>query len=830
MTLAAWWDEPGREAQRVNLFALLIITLAGIGNLLWGESTLANHGFVWDGVKYGQIALGFPQNFLAGEVISYYASRSLPSVLVNLGLRVVGSPINPDSVWRGFQVYNLVLLIASAWLWGRCLDLWELSATGRWLAWIGLYLNVAIAKLYFYTPVLTDQTAFFLGVALLYSYLRRQHGLMLLVGLLGAFSWSVSLHLALIVFVLTPAQAVSPYPATPAPHGLNRLLATGLATALTITTLAGYLLGTYQWLETHPTPLHAFVPLSIALLAGYLFIMLSSLLNSAQLFDYAWISRTLRPWGRLALAIPIYLLLSRAPAWIGAPSPGALSLPGVLFLTLQSSILYPGVFLISQWIVYGPLLLLVAAHWRAFVAATHREGLAATILIIIAGLFVCLGQSRFWINLLPWVILVLARILAERRWTGIQISGLAVLSFAASKCYVPFNAPPLNPQGPLLELPAQWVLMHYGSFISRDNYLLHMAGSAAAALLLWLLLRSAPGSGQQTEPAGRAWLLPLSLALMLFLAEGVSALRGGIFPPARTPVQTVALMQPIVHSATQTFTTPPGSALTLWPALYNELGYRGPYPEELGSSETPRLLLLQDLTTMPDERLFRWTVAGRLQQRADRNGQPLEVITAVNRAGDAPDSYLVYLQTEGLVLDPQHVVLISHPGDLADFQTHRWLEVDANGLPLRVQTTLELLDYRSQPLDPERFWYYRLPVLRQIAPFVAAARALTPPLPADTPELADALERYLRVIEASDALSRAAGADFHLLLLDCEGAVGLPSASELAQMSAERIGAEPVADLSGVQESQPRCNVGSGFALADEARLTDLLYEISARP
>jgi hypothetical protein len=77
----------------------------------------------------------------------------------------IAKPSDRDII-NGFRAYNLALLILAVVIWQKITEEMKLSPLGRWAAYIGLFVNVFVLKLYFYRPVFTDQTAFVLGVLL----------------------------------------------------------------------------------------------------------------------------------------------------------------------------------------------------------------------------------------------------------------------------------------------------------------------------------------------------------------------------------------------------------------------------------------------------------------------------------------------------------------------------------------------------------------------------------------------------------------------------------------------------------------------------------------
>ena len=121
----------------------------------------------------------------------------------------------------------------------------------------------------------------------------------------------------------------------------------------------------------------------------------------------------------------------------------------------------------------------------------------------------------------------------------------------------------------------------------------------------------------------------------------------------------------------------------------NSLGYRG---EEFAAEKghAVRILAVGDEATFgwggPDEDSYPAQLQTFLTERFPE--KRWQVINAGLIAGDAPDTYYLYLKREGLALEPDLILLGLFVRDDLDSDTaprHEWIEQDVDGLPLRIR-------------------------------------------------------------------------------------------------------------------------------------------------
>ncbi len=160
-----------------------------------------------------------------------------------------------------------------------------------------------------------------------------------------------------------------------------------------------------------------------------------------------------------------------------------------------------------------------------------------------------------------------------------------------------------------------------------------------------------------------------------------------------------------VHSATE-FSIP---------IRINSLGYRGGEFDPC-KREQFRILVVGDSFTFGHGCTAAETYASVLERALTGacGGREVEVINAGYAACNYPDTYYLYLKKIGLELEPDLVIVGFFIGNDVDRQGksfHEWVEVDREGLPLRIAGTSAHVE-DGYWIGDRRALRYRLPVVR----------------------------------------------------------------------------------------------------------------------
>jgi hypothetical protein len=492
---------------------VLLMLVIGVVNILLAERLTVNNGLGWDGVLYGKWAKDFYNTVVVQGIPDYYTQRFLPSAIVHYSMRLFRVPFDNWHVIHAFDVYNLVLLVICSYVWGLTADRLSISNKGKWLGFFFLFLNYAILKNNVYHSVLTDTSAFTLGLLTFYFFLADNVAGLLIVILLGGFTWPTVpvLGAMLLVFPrsnpatsVNLATSVKLHPARewplltkePAPYRLNLWLAalTSLVFLLALLRLTDHRLTERIALFVGILRIDtAVVYLSVAAVVGYLFFGLLRLLDSRGLFNVRTLLQSVS-WVRVIAVLPVLagIVVLRHLVSNGEIA-GWPSTSSFVIYTLLCSLTDPLIFLVSHVIYFGPAIILLVLFWRQFCESLRSFG-PGMVAFMLANLFLSINpQSRFQINVAP-VVLILIVSLGDRTFLKNQsLVFWFLLSVFYSKVWYKFNTAPQIDDGTmtsLLNFPLQHYFMNSGPWMSQKMYYVQGAVVLVTGVVIYVLTRS----------------------------------------------------------------------------------------------------------------------------------------------------------------------------------------------------------------------------------------------------------------------------------------------------------------------------------------------------
>ena len=182
--------------------AAVFTLIFGLIMVHFGEKVALRGGKGWDGVTFVYYAQNF-DSLISNRLINteirdgdltltHKVNRFFPSMIVNFAIRVSGQTLNTPNIIRTFDYYNTLCLIITVLFIGLIGDKFQFKEKNKWLLWVFLILNFAIAKRGYYEPALSDTTALMLSVGLIAFWAKNDWkgtvGL-ISVAIVGAFCW-----------------------------------------------------------------------------------------------------------------------------------------------------------------------------------------------------------------------------------------------------------------------------------------------------------------------------------------------------------------------------------------------------------------------------------------------------------------------------------------------------------------------------------------------------------------------------------------------------------------------------------------------------------------
>jgi hypothetical protein len=446
--------------------AALVLTLTC---LLTVERVQVGNGFGWDGVVYGNWARHFYEEVVVTRVDAYHVQRILPAAVVHYSMRLLGVRRTDAAILRAFGLYAVAMLTLAAWAWCGIARKLELSLAGKWLGFVGLFVNYTALKYVYYVPAGTEATAYALGTLMLWAYLCDRPLALAVMILLGAFDWPACLQVGVLLLIFPHTD--------PSPRGIRSVpRAVPVAAAGVLTAAAAVWM--YAVLRTPPTLQNVFVepqyidpyrpalPLSAAISLAYLCLGAFPLLDWDRLYDLRWLFARRHVLSAMLVGAGA-LILQAAQRALSVPAPFE-PLSVVLRQTVFASVVEPAVFLVAHIAFFGPMFLLVMFLWKETCRHLHDAGMGVTLAVFLGLLLSLNSQSRFLINMFPLLLPFVVKAADARRWGAAPYALMLLSSVALSKVWFTINTGPFT--GRLHEFPDQGLFMTHGPWISPKMY------------------------------------------------------------------------------------------------------------------------------------------------------------------------------------------------------------------------------------------------------------------------------------------------------------------------------------------------------------------------
>ncbi|GIV34768.1 MAG: hypothetical protein KatS3mg031_2303 [Chitinophagales bacterium] len=497
-------------SKRVGHLLLLSVVsfLLAIGtwNFFYAEQVDLFDGYGPDGLMYGgRNFINLEARIIKGNLKDLIYRRCLPMLVVRSGMRIAGVPVMPEkkyalgpghftchNVLVAYKIYNFIiyLLIVAALVF-LCHSL-ACSPLQTAACLILVLVNFANLKRFFLEPVSLDPSILLHAILLLAFYLRKN---MLLLALTAIAGFAIN------EFNAYAGLLLCAFPFKPLPINSSSLSLKSFLSASVAGIIAAIAVYTY-FLPFCPDPLESppiryLFPLSVALLAAFVFLAmffllrdldLSSLLNPAALSTLQW--RVLLPVLLIFIAYRVFSYFMAKEEWFVCQSSGPIR-------HLIAAIVYgaarPLGHVVAFTMYFGSSLILTAFFYRKFATRIHALGLPIFLLVLI-GIPLALNthsrQLMFYSVLLP---AVLCPLINFKPW---QVVALLFINLGLSKFWVKIN--PLGTdlflealkQGnriALISPPLQKYYVNFGVWISDENYFFWLGITAAVGLFLALV-------------------------------------------------------------------------------------------------------------------------------------------------------------------------------------------------------------------------------------------------------------------------------------------------------------------------------------------------------
>ena len=463
----------------------MLATLAGIIIFLSfvSERIFASDGLGYDGGVYGYIAIRF-QDYLHGEFKELllpgnaFYNRFLLSALCHYTLQVLGADLNTPNVITFFRIYEAIVLFGTGLLWCSVSDFLGLGHRGKWWGFLGLFGNYAVLKYAFYYPVLMDVSALFLGLALLHCYLTRRNILLATTIGISFFVWPMATLMGLLLLMAPRSEPSYAPPQIDRTYTIISVIAVALLLVPKLLPPAT--------MTSAPT-FRSALPLSVAIVACYLFVafrsllprLLSAVMDCAR--DKNFLLRCLALIG-LALLLPLF-------STIFSPLK-ALSMATTYFSSMiNNSINRPAESFVAIILYFGPIMIFAAYFFRPFLHQCRSFG-AGYFFVMLLLVFQSLNPlSRQMIAGLPFFIVPIAMVLDRVSFPSGFVNFFVAASLLISKVWM-LNNIGIDTSLPGEGNPTYWTryTSSTGWWMTDEAYLIQAVLCIVGVLLLIIYL------------------------------------------------------------------------------------------------------------------------------------------------------------------------------------------------------------------------------------------------------------------------------------------------------------------------------------------------------
>lgn len=479
-----------------------LVWLAPFFLFIWGlisiyffEHIPVNNGFGWDGRLYGNLAQNFEEILQSKSLEAYSVQRIFPSMVIYYFTDFLSIPHTVENVVSGFLIYTLVLITACGLLWVLIAKELKLSNYEMWLGYILLFLNYPVLKWFFYNPVSTDSTAFFLGMLMLYAGLKRYSIVLVLSLVITFFTWPAGIVTS-ILLILFPFRKLDVSFAKPNSTVLNNILPYIFIVLFTIILICVIYFTKLESGKGMVWYLNLLISSVLVIVFGY-FVFIPFI----RAIDYSnLLFESIKPHFIIKILVIGTLLIMLG--WLKGniyndEVPANFDFTGLIVNIFTYSIELPFKFLVAHTVFWGPAFLLLILFFHEVFVRVFNSGFG---IIFISLYFIFLGldsESRILMNtypfLIPFLLLSLRESLIKNK--SYLLLFLILCSVLFSKLWVRINMANDYVVGNY-DFPIQRYFMQHGPWMLPSVYIINII---TILILGFILLKFFPAKFEKLK-------------------------------------------------------------------------------------------------------------------------------------------------------------------------------------------------------------------------------------------------------------------------------------------------------------------------------------------
>ncbi|MES2593555.1 MAG: hypothetical protein V4608_16850 [Bacteroidota bacterium] len=461
-----------------------LIFYYGTFYILFGEKYPFNGGLSTDGYVFGTFIPDFTKSYFFD---SYYVQRILPSFLVSIFFKILSINSVIANIYIAFQILNLLSIVITCYYFKRILLWFKITFKNQLLAFTLLLLNFGVIKYPFYMPVMTDTFAMMLSTILLFCYIKNDIKGMVFTTLMLAFTWPMGYYHGLLLLALP--ISILPFQK---PLKIQKNLIYGGFT-IYILFLSLYLVfikkmdNTVLYVSKIDRNLLFISITGIALL----YFFFAKLFFNKTLLDISLFFKKLK-YERVLVSLGVFAIVTAIVYFLNPNPTPKYTTVQVLTDPIIYALIKPLISLVADTSYFGVVVCLLMIFWNDFckIMSQMGWGIAAAIGLNLF-LFGITPQSRHLINILPWVIVFLAKALNKYSFSNRFYIVVGLLSFVASKIWLLLNIYHIWPhltfdRNGCLGFPDQILWMNIGPWMNEQMY--YVQGGVMLLIIAILIL------------------------------------------------------------------------------------------------------------------------------------------------------------------------------------------------------------------------------------------------------------------------------------------------------------------------------------------------------
>ncbi len=467
---------------------LLLSTLIVLG--WFGERIPSHDQTGWDGYHYAHYVIDLPQQLVNGEIDSYHFYRLMPCFIVYLLLKLFHYDPNSVNVVHAFLALNTLLILLSALYYFVLCKHFKIKIQAEIIGFCGLFFNFAILKNSFYYPVLTDVFAFAFGFFVVGEFMRKRWLTIFFAFILGTFSYPLFFITSFVLLIKSKSSVVETMMLKIFSYAKWVIPIIISLVFIIYLTIGKQLITPNYYFELDKVWLIGGFPLVLFYLYKIFDIKISFQEN---IFNK---NSELKTIIGILVFVATYFLLNYLIKSFTIPE-NDFTPSTFLWIIFQQAIAKPFSFLVSHFIYFGPIILLMIFYYKKIILEASEFGWQFLVYIFIYLLLGIGSESRQFMNAWPAFVLLLVMAINKIIFNKNLVTAFVIISLFQSHFWLQINRPKIYESYIYDKFPEQFFFMHHGPFASDVSYIINVTTFVLFALLFGFAIKR-PKLNQQT--------------------------------------------------------------------------------------------------------------------------------------------------------------------------------------------------------------------------------------------------------------------------------------------------------------------------------------------